>query len=233
MTKGREYYEQVATFDEWKEWYANTEKPQYDHPDITTDAVIVKFDTKTNEIKVLLNKRLIHPSIDTWTLPGTFLHTSEKNIQESIKRLYRDKLGVTYEYSSSHIDQLSTYSDIDRDPRGQIVSVVHIVYTHQDIPETEVLKWFSLEDISVLKLGFDHKIIIEDAIARMQSQFNWTPFLLKSLPSKFTLGQSIHLKAYLFDFDYKKVNRANYRKSLLKFAKKVEEVPVALYSTTL
>lgn len=213
----REFFEKEASFEQWLEWYNNIEKEEYEHPDIATDAVIVRFDPKNQRVKILLTNRTIHPFKDSWTLPGTFLHADEQNIETSIARMFKEKLNSELP-KDAVLDQLRTYSNKDRDPRGQIVSVVHMIYTNQDIPESDTVKWFDidvLEYYDTVYRGFDHYQIILDAIERMRSQFNWTSYLLNSLPKEFTLGNVVHLKASLFNMNHKKINRANLRKSML------------------
>lgn len=230
----RDYYENEATFEEWKEWYDGQERGSYIHPDVATDAVIVRFDPIDKKLKMLLTKRIIHPYKDTWTLPGTFLHSDESDVIVSLKRMFTEKLNTSLP-EGAMIDQLKTYSGINRDPRGQVVSVVNMIYTNEYIEETETIKWFdidTLEYYDTVNRGFDHYKIIIDAIERMKSQFNWLPYTIYTLPNKFTLGQLVHLKESLFWTNTKKTNRANFRKSMLKFIKKVGTTKddVTLYS---
>lgn len=221
MIKNRDYYEKEATLEEWKEWYEQQEAPSYIHPDVATDAIIVHFNKETNKLEILLQKREIHPYRGTQTLPGTFLHADEKDIEESLRRMFETKLN-SYIPHNAVIDQLATYSNKDRDPRGQVISVVHMIYTPIRIEETESLKWYSVEDIQsgLIPFGFDHKEIIQDGISRMQDQFPWIPYTIFSVEAPFTLGNLVHLKAQLMGINPKSINRANYRKQMLRFIAK-------------
>jgi 8-oxo-dGTP diphosphatase len=83
---------------------------------ITADGVIFGFD-KT-ELKLLLLKREKEPFKHKWALPGGYVF-SDETTEESAKRILFEKVGL----KNVFIEQLYTFSDIDRDPRERTISV--------------------------------------------------------------------------------------------------------------
>lgn len=98
----------------------------YDRPSIATDMVVftIKSEDAKNyrklsqkELALLLIKRGEYPFKNQWALPGGFVRQGE-TLEEAACRELREEAGVT----DITLTQLHTFSDIDRDPRGWIIS---------------------------------------------------------------------------------------------------------------
>lgn len=214
------YYEHQAPEPEWLKWYNNHESKKYEGTSTTIDLIVVRF--INDKLCVLMKNRDIHPFKDQLALPGSYLHSDESESSETINRIYTEKLGLTYGKSltQTQIQQLATYADANRDPRGRVVSIAYIIYDNQAEAKNGY-EWIDLAEIQHYNnLAFNHGDILFDAFKRISDQFSWTPFVLQSLPQPFTLSDLVKLKSNLHNKDIKSINRSNLRKKMLQFIMK-------------
>ncbi|MCI1984318.1 MAG: hypothetical protein LKJ47_06060 [Bifidobacteriaceae bacterium] len=239
-----DYYERDAPYTEWLKWYRQMEYPRYHHPDVTVDCVILTADKSllrgkdrsraAESLKILVVDRWTHPFKGSMALPGTFMRPDDADAQSVILRMLRqrfdfdvnsaleDETGKAYvpgngplDSGSMHIRQLQTFTGSRRDPRGQVVSIAHLVYLSQGlscIPETDGVHWEPLLDMAEQEMAFDHQSIVLTAISRLRSQFAWLPQVFWTLPTPFTVTDALKLRASLFDEDYKAINRKNFKR---------------------
>ncbi len=73
------------------------------------------------KLTLMLIKRGEHPYRDMWALPGGFLRMNE-TIEECAARELTEETGLKEPY----LRQFRTYSDVERDPRGRIISCAYI-----------------------------------------------------------------------------------------------------------
>lgn len=120
-------------------------------PPCTVDAVLVD-----ERDRVLLIERRNPPY--GWALPGGFVDPGER-MDEAARREVHEETGLDLE----GLFQFATYSDPDRDPRGQTISTV---YGARPIGEpraaTDATRtaWFPLTDLP--ETAFDHGQILRD-----------------------------------------------------------------------
>lgn len=182
---------------------------QYDRPALATDTVIFGFDGET--LKVVLTQRKKDPFKSRWALPGGFVLMDETT-EQAAKRLLLEKAGL----KNVFIEQLYTFSDVDRDPRERIVSVAHYALVNarqyeisagRDTLKTE---WFSLQDMP--KLAFDHSKIIKLATDRLKGKVSYQPVGFELLNEKFTLSQLQALYEAILETP---IDKRNFRKKIL------------------
>lgn len=161
-------------------------------------------------IQVLLIKREDSTFKDKWSLPGGFVDAS-KGIEECARNKLREKTGLDEVY----MEQLQTYGDnIDRDPRGRVISVAYMALarkselTRKHLELNNRLDWFWVKmkrdekytvtdielysndmEIKVTELAFDHKQIIVDAINRIRNKIEYTDVAFNFVPEYFTVRQ--------------------------------------------
>lgn len=108
-----------------EERFLDTYNPNnYDRPSITTDIValcvtdgeIVGRLPKKN-LSILMIKRNEHPYREYWALPGGFVKIDE-TLEECAIRELEEETNVKDVY----MEQLYTFSEVDRDPRMRIIS---------------------------------------------------------------------------------------------------------------
>jgi len=192
---------------------------EYERPALATDCVIFGFDG--GELKLLLTEREREPFKNKWALPGGFVFMNETT-EEAARRLLLEKAGIR----PSFIEQLYTFSEIDRDPRERIVSVAYytLVNKHQYelIAGRDTLKAEWIELSRLPKLAFDHSKIVRMAIQRLKGKVSYKPIGFELLDEKFTLSQLQSLYESILE---EVIDKRNFRKKILGmgFLKALEE----------
>lgn len=91
----------------------------YQRPSLTVDILV--FTIESDELKLLLIKRKNHPYINSWAIPGGFVDINESS-ENAAKRELEEETGLRNIY----MEQLYTWSGVDRDPRMRVVSTSYI-----------------------------------------------------------------------------------------------------------
>jgi len=185
-------------------------KEEFPTPSVAVD--IITFSIKDNSLKVLLIKRGIEPFKSKWAIPGGFVRI-EENLEEAAKRELEEETGVKEVY----LEQLYTFGDVHRDPRGRVITVSYFALINAEKPEQELkattdaseAKWFSVKELP--ELAFDHDKILKYAMKRLRWKFEYTTLAFSLLPKKFTLTQLQKLYEIVFD---KKFDKRNFRKKI-------------------
>jgi 8-oxo-dGTP diphosphatase len=134
----------------------------YPRPALTVDSVV--FKQKTNQAEVLLIQRDKPPFEGMWALPGGFVEMDE-TLEEAALRELEEETGIT----EVSLIQLHTFGAPDRDPRHRTVSVVFWGWLESNQKavagdDARSLRWFDINKLP--ELAFDHKMILQMAIAR-------------------------------------------------------------------
>ncbi len=159
---------------------------EYPRPSVTTDCVIFGFDGIS--INILLIERGIEPFKGEWALPGGFVNM-EESTEEGAKRELYEETGI----KDVFIEQLYTFSDVNRDPRGRVISVAY--YALVRTSDYEVLagddaskaQWFSLKETP--SLAFDHDMVLRVAHNRLKAKIRYQPVGFELLNEKFTMPE--------------------------------------------
>jgi len=134
----------------------NKIKPR--NPTPTVDIIIPE---SSNSKKILLIKRKKDPFKDCFSLPGGFVNEGEK-VEDALIREADEELLVKVE----PINILGVYSEPDRDPRGHIMSITFMAKINSGDPKAgdgvAELKWFEINDLKNINIGFDHFKILSD-----------------------------------------------------------------------
>jgi ADP-ribose pyrophosphatase YjhB (NUDIX family) len=162
---------------------------EFKNPLFTVDSVL--FTVKEGVLKVLMVKRANEPFINSWGLPGGFVDIdSDSSTDVTALRKLEEKTNVAPQY----LEQLQTFSGIDRDPRGFSVTLVYFaliasqeVASH--IETIDDVQWISVDKVDSLPIAFDHKVIIEQAKVRLQQKALYSMVPVYCLPEYFTVGQ--------------------------------------------
>src|SRR5579863_9121984 len=88
---------------------------------------IVIFTVQSGILKVLLVKRKIDPFKGQFAIPGGFIHDNE-GLEEAALRELREETGVRDVY----LEQLYSFGEPKRDPRGRVVSVTYFALISSD-----------------------------------------------------------------------------------------------------
>ena len=184
---------------------------EYPRPALTVDCVVFGLDLANRNMKILLIKRKLEPFKDTWALPGGFVLMHE-NLQEAAARELREEAGLTNIY----LEQLYTFGDVARDPRGRVVSVAYFALVKmndlklQADTDASDAAWFPIDDYP--GLAFDHEEILEKAIIRLKGKVRYQPIGFELLPKNFTLSQLQALYEIILETT---LDKRNFRKKIL------------------
>lgn len=91
---------------------------QFDRPSVTVDILV--FTIYQKKLCVLLIKRDMPPYIGKWAIPGGFIKMSESADQAAARKL-EEETGI----EGVKLEQLYTFSSVDRDPRTRVISIVY------------------------------------------------------------------------------------------------------------
>jgi len=131
---------------------------EYPRPAVSADIAVFRQEGQSKQILLICRKN--PPFQGMWALPGGFMEIDE-TVEEAATRELEEETGLT----DVDLKQFKTFSQVDRDPRTRIVTVVfygsvsfeNSVATGGD--DAEGAEWFALDDLP--PLGFDHNQIID------------------------------------------------------------------------
>ncbi len=131
-------------------------------PNLVVDAVIIK------DKKVLLIKRKYPAFKGWWALPGGFVDYGE-TVEKAVVREAKEETGLNVQIKRL----LGVYSDPKRDPRGHNISVVFLCDVksgkiNNKTNETLDCRFFSQKELNKIKIAFDHRKIIRDALKNLK-----------------------------------------------------------------
>ena len=161
----------------------------FENPMFTVDSVLFTVVDKT--LKVLLVKRAIEPFIGRWAIPGGFIDMKlDDNTDMTAKRKLLDKTGVVPKY----LEQLHTFSGLNRDPRGFTITLAYFALVPFEeaashIDTVDEANWVNVRDLDDIPMAFDHKEIIAIALTRIQQKALYTMIPVYCCPKNFTVGQ--------------------------------------------
>jgi 8-oxo-dGTP diphosphatase len=140
----------------------------YKKPSITVDTVI--FDESSDENKkFILIKRKNNPFKDQWAIPGGFVEYGE-TIESAAIREAKEETGIDIELKKL----FNVYSKPDRDPRGHTITIVYLATGNIDDMEAgsdaEDTQACSFDELSSLKIAFDHEKILNDIFKKVTTQ---------------------------------------------------------------
>jgi len=184
----------------------------YDAPiGLTADPVV--FTLLDGRLSVLLARRFEEPQRGMFALPGGFVGTDESPEQTAERKL-REKTGV----GSVHLEQLRTYADPSRDPRGWLPSIAYLALVAPEAlpeqrPEGREPSWHPVDDLP--ELALDHELIVDDGLWRLRARVADKTWFVRVggglLPERFTLGQAQRLYEALSG---ETVDPANFRRDV-------------------
>lgn len=178
-------------------------------------ADIVVFSFQNNQLNVLLIKRRHEPGTGLWAIPGGFVRENESLEQAALREL-NEETGLS---KSSYLEQLYTFGEVDRDPRGRVISVAYLGLMSEPgkirltaADDAAEAKWFSINDLPALAFGQSHKNILLYAWQRLKWKFEYTNVAVTMLGAEFSLTELQKLYEAVYN---KKLDKRNFRKKIL------------------
>ena len=197
---------------------------------VTVDVVL--FTIRDRKLHLLLIKRLAKPFENRYALPGGFVGENE-SLDAAASRELVEEAGVDKVY----LEQLYTFGDPKRDPRGRVITVAYYAL----VPPNQALRagtdasdaaWFPITDLPAL--AFDHRKITEYAHQRIRNKLDYTNVGFELLPDKFTLTdlQLVHEAILGQNLDKRNFRRKIVQRAIVKPTKEWQRTgrkPALLY----
>ncbi len=158
---------------------------RYRYPAISVDVVI--FMLREDDLQVLLVQRKHPPFAGRWAIPGGFVEVNE-SLEAAARRELKEETGLHDVY----LEQLYTFGEPKRDPRGRVVTVAYLALlptplTVEAGDDASDVHWWSTYKLPLL--AFDHAKILHYALQRLRYKLEYTAAGFQLLPPSFTLTE--------------------------------------------
>jgi 8-oxo-dGTP diphosphatase len=193
---------------------------KYHYPAVSVDVVI--FTLRQDLLQVLLVQRKRPPFEGRWAIPGGFVEAGE-SLEVAARRELAEETGVRYVY----LEQLYTFGDPGRDPRGRVITVAYLALVPSPLAveagsDASDARWWGVCKLPP-KLAFDHDQILKYALQRLRYKLEYTAAGFQLLPPTFTLTEI--QKAYEIVLG-EPLDKRNFRRRILE-ASILEEAGLA------
>ena len=198
---------------------------------IAVDAVVFGIFNKKLHVLVQNVHRPPH-YVDIPGFPGGLIDKTE-TAEQAIVRHLQNKADLKKVY----LEQLSTFSELDRDKRNRVVSVGYIGCVEPQVitfHQSTTSQWVPMS--SLKKLAYDHGHMLDMAIKRLQGKLSYTTIAQFLLPTTFTLTELQSVYEIILGTT---LDKRNFRKKILalnclketgKMQEGVQNRPAALYT---
>lgn len=164
------------------------------YPPFAVTVDIVLMTVVDSELRALLIRRGKEPYEGAWALPGGFVDP-EEDLADAVVRELLEETGVRH--NKSRLQQLGAYGNPRRDPRMRVVSVAFwaIVARLAEAPsggsDASHAQMIPVADIQGdrVTLAFDHRRIVDDAVARLRVALEMTNVAHSFRLSEFTVEE--------------------------------------------
>ena len=171
---------------------------------------VVVFTILGGRLNVLLVRRGGPPFRGRWAIPGGFVEESEP-LEDAARRELAEETGV----AGVFLEQLYTFGDPARDPRGRVVTVAYVALLRHAPPRLRAAsdaaeaRWHPARDLP--PLAFDHRRILGTALDRLRNKLEWTTMGFQLLPEEFTLSELQRVYEAILD---KRIDKRNFRRKM-------------------
>jgi len=173
---------------------------------ISVDCVIFGYDNK--ELKVLLIKSDLEEFRGMWSFPGDLINPDE-DIESAPYRILKQRTGLDDVY----LEQVYTFGSVNRHPSGRVITIAYyslLDINHHQLKLTDnELHWHVVSEIK--KMAFDHNVILEICLQRLQQQVMERPVIFNLLPEKFSLRELQDVYEAILGIE---LDRRNFRKRI-------------------
>jgi 8-oxo-dGTP diphosphatase len=143
-------------------------------------------------------------------LPGGLIAPDE-TAEQAVARHLRDKA----EISGAYVEQLATFSAVERDPRGRVVSVAYLGLMPPEQAAANPLArgqhWVPVERAGTL--AYDHDEILAAAVERLRARLGYSTIARHLMPREFTLTELQQTYETVLGRPF---DKRNFRKKLLE-----------------
>lgn len=170
---------------------------------VTVD--LVALTVRGEGLCVLLVERGVEPFKGRLALPGGFVMNDEP-VLDAAERELAEETGIAN--LRGHLEQLGTYGDPGRDPRGRVITIAHLALV-PDLPmgsagsDAAGVQWHPVS--TLLKrpaaLAFDHARILHDGVERARAKLEYSPLATAFCTDEFTIADLRHVYEAVWDVE--------------------------------
>jgi 8-oxo-dGTP diphosphatase len=181
---------------------------------VTVDLVI--FTVRDDELQVLLVERGKAPYLGQLALPGGHLRGKE-TLDDAALRELKEETGIDGVHL--HLEQLRTYSDPERDPRGRVITAAYLALGPSlptPVAGTDAREAYWMPVESALHddtLAFDHTSILRDALERARSKLEYTTVATVFCAEPFTVTDLRRVYEVIWGFT---LDPSNFRRKITR-----------------
>ena len=178
-------------------------------PKVAVDVIV--FTVREETLQVLLVQLKTPSYTDMWAFPGGLVPHGESTEVAATRCLF-ETTGVKDVY----LEQLYTFSNPSRDPRGHVVSVAYVALVNRAHMSLRVpgkcvnIDWFPVTTPPTL--AYDHTEMLEYALQRLRWKLEYTNIVYSLLPRDFTLTELQRVYETILD---RPLDKRNFRKKML------------------
>jgi 8-oxo-dGTP diphosphatase len=201
-------------------------------PRVAVDSVL--FAVERGRLKCLLVQLQRGALRGKWAFPGGLVRAGEQLDDAAIRELHS-----TTGLSRAYLEQLFTFGDPRRDPRGHVVSVAYMALitdpgeVRPPAGKYAASQWFEVSRLP--PLAYDHQLMADYGVRRLKAKLGYTNIAYNLLPKTFTFAQLEELYAAILG---RPVDRRNFRRRILGMGllrelsakRRGRHRPAALYS---
>jgi len=204
-----------------EEFLSNYDVSKYERPSVTVDMLI--FTVMDEEMKnyrklpekvlrLLLIKRGEHPYLGQWALPGGFMELQE-SIEEAALRELKEETNI----DNIYMEQLYTWSAVDRDPRTRVISSSYMSLVDSSTldvkasDDAEAAKWFNVtcklyqEQKTITTKGYLEQKIFKLSLSSGEEKLSALIKVVKTVDGRITKLEREILETDGIAFDHAKV----------------------------
>jgi 8-oxo-dGTP diphosphatase len=174
----------------------------WDHARAAVGVDLVLLSVRQSRLEVLLQARDKAPEAGSLALVGGLFRPPslaqwqawreggastgwDPSLQHAAQRICRERCGLP---RSTWMEQLYTFGELDRDPRGPVLSVAWWVPLRPEQRLETPGRCLPIGDLP--SLAFDHAEIVNTAVGRLRGKLNYAPHLAaKFLPPTFAASE--------------------------------------------
>lgn len=155
-------------------------------PSISVTVDIVIFTLREGDLQVLLVKRKHPPYEGCWAIPGGYVEVDESLEDAAARELFEET-----HVQDVHIEQLYTFGEPQRDPRGRVITVAYFALVPAPLAveagdDAADAQWKSVYRLPAM--AFDHNQIVAYALQRLRYKLEYSAVGFQLLPEQFTLS---------------------------------------------
>ncbi len=171
---------------------------------------VLIFSINKGKLEIVLVKRVRDPFLGLLSIPGDIISIDD-DLEAAARKILKDKTGIHDVY----LEQLYTFGNVNRDPRGRVISIAYFAFLpHNSVdlslaPDSLHASFIPIEDLP--KLAFDHNEIVNYGVERIKGKIEYSNIAQGLLPEKFRLSE---LQAVYEIILGKKLDKRNFRKKM-------------------